>query len=62
MFGILAKESSKARALAPIVFTDEDLEGINLPHSNLLIIKLRIRNAIVSLVLVDGGSSSNIVF
>ena len=46
----------------PIVFTDKDLESVNLSHSNPLIIKLRIGNAIVSRVLVDGGNCSDIIF
>ena len=46
----------------PIIFTDEDLLSFNLPHSNPLIIKLRIGNAMMSRVLVDRGSSMYIIF
>ena len=35
-------------ASVPLVFTDEDLEAVNLPHADLLIIKLKIGNAIIS--------------
>ena len=49
-------------ASVPIAFIDSDLETFMLPHSNQLVIKLRIRDAMVSRVLVDGGSSSNIIF
>ena len=45
-----------------IVFTDEDLEAINLPRVDPLIIKLRIGNAIVSRVLVDGENSIDTIF
>ena len=46
----------------PIVFLDQDLEKVNLPHADPLIIKLRIGDTLVSRVLVDGGSSSDILF
>ena len=62
MFGISRGEEFKPKASAPIIFTDEDLETIDIPHVDPLIIKLRIGNAIVSRVLVDGGSSTYIIF
>lgn len=62
LFGISTIESSRVRASAPITFTNEDLEGINLPQSDPLVIKLRIGDSIVSRVLVDKGSSSDIIF
>ena len=46
----------------PIVFSDQDLEKVNLLHAVPLVIKLRIGNTLVSKVLVDGGSSFNILF
>ena len=45
-----------------IVFSDQELEKVNLPHTDPLVIKLRIRDTLVSRVLVDGGSSSDILF
>ena len=39
----------------PIIFTKEDLEVVDLPHVDPLMIKLIIGDAIVSRVLVDGG-------
>ena len=45
----------------PIVFSDQDLEKVNLPHTDPLVIKLRIGDTLVSRVLVDGGSSSDIL-
>ena len=45
----------------PIVFLDQDLKRVNLLHADPLVIKLRIGNTLVSRVLVDGGSSSNIL-
>ena len=46
----------------PITFLDQDLEMIKLLHTDLLVIKLQIRDAMVSMALVEGGSSSNILF
>ena len=46
----------------PITFSDQDLETIKMPHVDPLIIKLRIGSAMVYRVLVDGGSSSYILF
>ena len=46
----------------PIVFSDLDLEKANPPHTDPLIIKLRIGDNLVLRVLVDGGSNSNILF
>ena len=44
-----------------IVFSDQDLENVNLPHTDPLVIKLQIGDTVVSRVLVDVGSSSNIL-
>ena len=46
----------------PIIFLDQDLEKVNLPHADPLVIKLQIGDTMVSRVLVDGGSSSDILF
>lgn len=51
----------KPKASVPIVFTYEDLEAIDFPHNDPLMIKLGIRDAMVSRVLVDGGSSTDII-
>ena len=62
MFGISKGEEFKPKALVPIVFIYEDLEMIDLPHVDYLMIKLRIGDAIVSRVLVDRGSNRDIIF
>ena len=46
----------------PIVFSNSDLEKANPPHTDPLIVKLRIGDNLVSRVLVDGGNSSDILF
>ena len=48
------------RGRIPITFTEQDLEKIDIPHTDPLIIKLRIGDNLVSRVLIDGGSSSDI--
>ena len=50
------------RERVPIVFSYLDLEKANPPHTNPIIMKLRIRDNLVSRVLVDRGSSSDILF
>ena len=48
VFGILEEKSFKPKALVPIVFTDKDLAIIKLPYAHLLVVELRIGDAIVS--------------
>ena len=62
MFEISREESFKLITSVPIVFTDEDLATIKLPYVDPLVIKLRIGDVIVSQVLVDEGSSSDVIF
>ena len=62
VFGISKGRSLKPRVSAPIIFTDEYLATVKVPHADPLVIKLRIGDAIVSRVLVDGGSSSDVIF
>ena len=50
------------RGTIPIIFTEQDLEKVDIPHTNPLIIKLRIGDNLVSRVLIDGGSNSDILF
>ena len=50
------------RGTVSIIFIEQDLEKIDLPHANPLVIKLRISDNLVSRVLVDGGSSYDIIF
>ena len=62
VFGISEGKNIRSRMSAPIVFTDEDLATVEVLHADPLIIKLRIGDVIVSRVLVDGGSSSGVIF
>ena len=45
-----------------IVFTDQDLEGVQLPHSNALVIILRIGEFDVKRILINPGSSAEIMY
>ena len=45
-----------------ITFSDSDLEGCQHPHDDLLVIRVVVANKIVHRVLVDNGSSADIIF
>ena len=45
-----------------ITFTAEEREGVLVPHHDALVISLTIANCLVKRILVDSGSSSNIIF
>ena len=62
VFGISEEKNVRPRVSAPIVFTDEDLATVEVLHADPLIIKPIIGDVIVSRVLVDGGSSSDVIF
>ena len=45
-----------------ITFSDADLEGCQHPHDDPLVIRVVVANKIVHRVLIDNGSSTNIIF
>ena len=45
-----------------VTFTAEEREGVLVPHHDALVISLTIANCLVKRILVDSGSSSNIIF
>ena len=45
-----------------ITFSDTDLEGFQHPHDDPLVIRLVVANKIVHTVLIDNGSSVDIIF
>ena len=47
---------------APIAFTEQDLHTVRLPHQDPLVVKLQVDKAILGRVLVDGGSSAEVLF
>ncbi|KAH7847010.1 hypothetical protein Vadar_020735 [Vaccinium darrowii] len=46
----------------PITFTDDDLEGVSVPHNDALVITLRIGEYDVEKILVDQGASTEIMY
>ena len=48
VFGISGERNFRLGALAPIIFTDEDLAVVEMPHADPLIIKMRIGVVIMS--------------
>ena len=49
-------------ALQSITFTDEDLKGLHFPHDDALAISAMITNFNVQRILIDNGSSTDILF
>ena len=47
---------------ALIAFTEQDVHIVRLPHQDPLVIKLQVDKAILGRVLVDGGSSTEVLF
>ena len=45
-----------------ITFSDFDMEGFQHPHDDLLVIRVTVANKIVHRVLIDNGSSTDIIF
>ena len=45
-----------------ITFSDSDMEGCQHPHDDPLVVKVVVANKIVHIVLVDNGSSADIIF
>ena len=57
----LATEKAHTSAI-PITFTQQDLATVRLPHDDPLVVKLQIDSSIVGRVLIDGGSSADVLF
>ncbi|KAJ9539491.1 hypothetical protein OSB04_032224 [Centaurea solstitialis] len=47
---------------AKLMFDQDDLSGLNQKHHDALVIQLTIENCLTKRVLVDGGSSANVIF
>ena len=54
--------SKQPRLNMSITFSDLDLEGCQHPHDDLLVVRTAVANKIVHRVLVDNGSSADIIF
>ena len=53
----LRKETTKE-----IIFIDRDLEGVQLPHSDALVVTMKIGNFDVKRILIDPRSSTEIMY
>ncbi|KAI3770601.1 hypothetical protein L6452_01741 [Arctium lappa] len=56
-----SKEDAELEAM-PLMFNQSDLEDVHQKHHDGLIIQLSIGNCLTKRILVDGGSSANIIF
>ncbi|KAG5565631.1 hypothetical protein RHGRI_001519 [Rhododendron griersonianum] len=57
-----SKRKMDARSTWEIMFTEQDLEGLSLPHNDALVLSLPFQRKLVRRVLVDQGSSAEILF
>ncbi|PON96306.1 hypothetical protein TorRG33x02_078950, partial [Trema orientale] len=57
----LATEQAHTSAV-PIAFTQQDLATVRLPHDDPLVVKLQIDSSMVGRVLIDRGSSADVLF
>jgi hypothetical protein len=58
----MAPRPLKKESVEQIVFTNQDLEGVQVLHSNALVITLRIGEFDVKRILIDLGSSAKIMY
>ena len=59
---LMAPRPLKKESVEQIVFTNKDLERVQLPHSDALVITLRIEEFDVKRILIDPGSSAEIMY
>ncbi|KAG5530153.1 hypothetical protein RHGRI_030503 [Rhododendron griersonianum] len=57
-----SKRKMDARCTWEITFTEQDLEGLFLPHNDALVLSIPFHRKMVRRVLVDQGSSADILF
>ncbi|XP_062103611.1 uncharacterized protein LOC133814697 [Humulus lupulus] len=58
----LVTSEDRCYSASVITFTDDDLQGVHLPHDDPLVISLQVDHCQLSRVLVDGGSGVDILF
>ncbi|XP_062118667.1 uncharacterized protein LOC133832323 [Humulus lupulus] len=58
----LVTSEDRSYPASVIAFTDDDLQGVHLPHDNPLVISLQVDHCQLGRVLVDGGSGVDILF
>jgi hypothetical protein len=57
-----APKRFKKETTEEIIFTDHDLEGVQLPHSDALVFTMQIGDFDVKRILIDPGSSAEIMY
>ncbi|KAG5541026.1 hypothetical protein RHGRI_021048 [Rhododendron griersonianum] len=57
-----SKRKMEARHAWEITFTEQDLEGLSLPHNDALVLSIPFQRKMVRRVLVDQGSSAEILY
>lgn len=62
IINIYNKRNGPDESNCTIVFTEEEVRGVNAPHHDALVIKISITNLTVKRVLVENGSSANVMF
>ncbi|XP_062171004.1 uncharacterized protein LOC133876775 [Alnus glutinosa] len=62
IYAITRPEKAARREKLAITFSDEDYEGVYLPHSDALVVTMVIGNHRIHRVLVDNGSSADILY
>ena len=60
--GEIQAVSKLSRLHTSITFSDSNLEGCQHPHDDPLVVRVVVANKIVHRVLVDNGSSTDIIF
>ena len=54
--------NKKAQTQDFIIFTDEDLKELRTPHDDPIVVSLTVANYDVKCILIDNGSSADILF
>ena len=57
-----APKRLKKEMTEEIIFTDHDLEGVQLPHSDALVVTMQIGDFDVKRILIDPGSSAEVMY
>ena len=57
-----APKRLKKETTEEIIFTDHDLEGVQLPHFDALVVTMQIGDFDVKRILIDSGSSAEIMY
>ncbi|XP_058202886.1 uncharacterized protein LOC131317344 [Rhododendron vialii] len=59
---LAAQASSRRKRKIPIIFSEEDIKGVRIPHDDPLVITIVRANYITRRVLIDSGSSVDILY